>query len=553
MPLNATSLGIYDIVDPGPPEAPCTRSTSRTDQTSAETGREANMSFMNAVPPRPTETLVVDPNPPHLTTASSTLPSPAQSSLTEPTESPTISALAAERSLSAGLKAAAVVGAALGTAVIICIIFVCMRRRHRHQYPSSDRALLASGWGGSQTPTKSWFLSQPGHAGASRSGLVPPPRLGDRRYLLGSMRRKARVTESGKTGAGRVMMSPGTWAYSGGSLFPTAPICAPTTSRLVPRREKSPRLWFELQQGDRNQAQPHGQKGGRASPPRSGGGTCGSQERDSTSSTGSAAAGKPASMFTHPEVIFSDVSPPPPPPSRQTRSLNRPPRPHDEPLEIPHLVSPASPTRNPLARGIGPPPDRALPSPPAAQPAGVSERGGQGPTNRPEKVVDPSEIGVALGGPFTGRNGNDDKAHHDIDEEPTAAEAQEARHRRLFSVSDRRDSWNGNSSRRVVGRRSGGGSGGGGAEFRDSTRVESGSGSEGTAPAPAPAAAPAPPQKARLRGGREEEDEAGRGTLKRSASTRRRSGGRRASAQGSQRGSGTVLREEDLEMLAGTY
>lgn len=335
----------------------------------------------------------------------------------------------AARQLSDGAKAAVAVCSTLGAVALLVAALLLLYRRQRRRKPSYDRdhgprqsasssffhstglfrshIRLTSDVALSQSTTESAKsqLMTPAHPASQsytlavrpgspdmRDGpqLSPPLRLRDRRLLpsicLGGGARHGRDSPSPP-------LTPLTTAQDERVFFPASPICSPATSKLVPRREHTPRLYYSHHRS--NGSGSHGSAstnpGGyilpRAPPPvafsfprpesdamapRPAPGTgLGPSPLPPRTSQSSLAPSSAYSSLRHgsaelvlPVSAFSGRTAGTPP-----TSPTRPPRPHEEPLEIPDLVTPA---RGAGGVGIGlttpnatvmpgPPPTKALP------------------------------------------------------------------------------------------------------------------------------------------------------------------------------------------------
>ncbi|KAK1836082.1 hypothetical protein QBC39DRAFT_410506 [Podospora conica] len=296
--------------------------------------------------------------------------------------------------LSTGAKIAIGVCSGLALAALVALSLFCLYRRRRRK--SSRHHSLRSHLGresdvppsGSPTPLISTIYS--GSKGGE-APLTPPLRLRERRFLPSILRPGSRSSSPPLTPL-EPAFNPG---GNHGGVFPSSPICSPTTNKLVPRNEEKPRVhggsFSSLTAPNPPTAPPQAALGG---PPTS-------MNRGSLSSYGG------ASSITNQSSLRNEVVISPPPPKTTTTgtqtqttqtqtpsftypltlgpagttttkprtttttratppsSPTRPPRPHDTPLEIPDLVTPASPSAAPL----GPPPNRALPPPPPPPPA----------------------------------------------------------------------------------------------------------------------------------------------------------------------------------------
>ncbi|SPN98556.1 uncharacterized protein DNG_01602 [Cephalotrichum gorgonifer] len=266
---------------------------------------------------------------------SSTLSAPSSASTTGPAPSPsvpshpppadiapsqdsTVPPAQSRPVLSTGIKAAIGVVSFLAFLTLLSIAFYLLRRRRhppRTKYRDSIRERIKHASvppSPSSSPTRLVPARTHSPAGSRpqtvSTPLSPPPRLKDRRLLPTLTSSPARSPHH---------------AHPVPTPFPTNPICAPTTSKLVPRNENAPLPPF----------MPAGKPCSSTSTHRSA----------SSAPAGSQRSGPPSGEG--------------PPPSEQLPPT-RPPRPHDGPLEIPDLVTP------------GPPPMRALPATPLPPPAG---------------------------------------------------------------------------------------------------------------------------------------------------------------------------------------
>ena len=187
--------------------------------------------------------------------------------------------------LSTGVKAAIGVLSSLSILALLSLL-LCLHRRRRTKHRRSLRARIKHA---STAPSTSSSPSRlvPLSTVSSRHGaplLSPPLRLKDRRLLPTLM------------GGGGPSRRPGRPS----AAFPTSPLCAPTTSKLVPRNENAPLPPFAPTPKPRSSA--------------------------SSRSTCSRAS------------LRASAEPP-----------ARPPRPHDAPLEIPDLVAPDTPPERVLS------------------------------------------------------------------------------------------------------------------------------------------------------------------------------------------------------------
>jgi len=293
--------------------------------------------------------------------------------------------------LSGGAKIAIGVCSGLALVTLISVALLCLyRRKRRRTHLGLAKNIPSSG---SPTP----LISTTNSAASGGAPLTPPLRLRDRRFLPSILRPGNRSPSP--------PLTPLTPAYGGysphhrlhpssGGVFPSSPICSPTTNKLVPRHEKTPRVnGASLGIGASESAAGILPPSAFALPALPGTAT----SRGSLSSYGGASsttghsslrhevapqlsAGNDSGSSTGPEVgtgagTATGVCAGAPP-----SFPNRPPRPHDAPLEIPDLVSPASPL-SPLSAvsastlPLGPPSNRALPPPPPPPPFLAGEAG----------------------------------------------------------------------------------------------------------------------------------------------------------------------------------
>lgn len=296
--------------------------------------------------------------------------------------------------LSAGAKVAIGVGSAVALIALVAAVLLCLYRRKRRT-KSPHRSLrtqlrLAQQVPPSHSPTP--LISATHSAASGNAPLTPPLRLRDRRFLPSILRpgnRSPSPPLTPLTPAYSPTYSPTTHRLHPGSgntgVFPASPICSPTTNKLIPRHESAPRVHAgsigsthtAATTGTSNMA-PHSFPTAMPLP-----GTANS--RGSLSSYGTSdrsiitGTGPSSSLrneishqyhmpFTAPSPVTGGsrgqgtATPP--------GSPTRPPRPHETPLEIPDLVSPASPTgAGPATPSrLGPPPNRSLPPPPPPPP-----------------------------------------------------------------------------------------------------------------------------------------------------------------------------------------
>ncbi|KAK3896584.1 hypothetical protein C8A05DRAFT_39872, partial [Staphylotrichum tortipilum] len=242
------NIGYYSIIDPGPPPSgfECRTETSTTAGCSA-TGIQASAATAGT---QSTASQTMPTSSDHTTaTATPARPSPGdagsnhQSAPPVATETggPTAAASTTSGSSLTGQgKAAVAVCSVLALIIIICFALLWLRRRNRrraafHRTLRSRRGLSHEmGPAGSPTP----LISPAGSAVGNRSILTPPLRLRDRKFLPSILQPGSRSPSP--------PLTPLTPAYSpqgggggAGAVFPSSPICSPTTSKLIPRHERS--------------------------------------------------------------------------------------------------------------------------------------------------------------------------------------------------------------------------------------------------------------------------------------------------------------------------
>ncbi|KAA8629904.1 hypothetical protein SMACR_04101 [Sordaria macrospora] len=224
-----------------------------------------------------------------------------------------------------GVNAAISVCSVTGFIVMVALAFLCLQRHKKHRSGLDDvrgrsRSRLDNGIAPRGSPTPLIASSHDSRP------LIPPLRLRDRKLLPSILR-------SGHNQSPSPPLTPLTPAHSHGGggggghssvMFPSSPITSPTTNKLVPRYERTPRV--------------HGTTGSLPSlPPPALFGIHGSgapRSRGSLSSYGAGSTTGPSSLRNEAFSFSGTTSPPP-------TSPTRPPRPHEGPLEIPDLVKPA--------------------------------------------------------------------------------------------------------------------------------------------------------------------------------------------------------------------
>ncbi|KAK0662531.1 hypothetical protein QBC41DRAFT_284972 [Cercophora samala] len=264
---------------------------------------------------------------------------PAASETSTPTSAP---AAASSTTTSNGLSNPAKIAIAVCTTIallmLLSALLLCLRKRRRGKSPHRSlrsRLGLNRKWGGNPTPLISPASSLMGTT-SNNQGITPPLRLRERKFipsLLPSILRPG-------TRSGSPPLTPLTPQHPTAGVFPSSPICTPTTSKLVPRHERTP----------------GGYTGGLPPIP--------APPLFATDSRGSAASSMTATNNSHFFPSFGNDKSVPGSPAR-------PKRPHDGPLEIPDLITagsinaPSTSTNSLVSPPLSPPPTRALPATPA--------------------------------------------------------------------------------------------------------------------------------------------------------------------------------------------
>ncbi|KAH9988128.1 hypothetical protein F4779DRAFT_638496 [Xylariaceae sp. FL0662B] len=279
--------------------------------------------------------------------------------------------------LSEGSKAAIGICSSLAIIAIIFLVVFLLTRRQRHgsqDFFNGTRGTPRQNgsYSGPQSGSRTPLISPPPSIASKGPPLTPPARLSDRRLL-------PPILKSGTPHSSSAFAL-------GDPLFPPTPLSTPTDAKN--EHAHAP--------GHDRQAAATSIAKSPVSPPAAVH-FASHFMRDSDSSYCSGPGGAPSTP-TKPGSVRSgtaSMTATSPQPQPQPVSPSRPPRPHDGPLEIPDLVTPA-----------GPPPNRALPAPPpyAASPASPlfpaarpAERG----HGREQERLDENAIGVALPAPPT--------------------------------------------------------------------------------------------------------------------------------------------------------
>ncbi|KAK0639055.1 hypothetical protein B0T16DRAFT_462764 [Cercophora newfieldiana] len=407
------NIGYHSVLDPGPPPLDFSCKTEPGEaklctianghHAPAETGSvavaQASTTMISSAPAafqateRTEQTMATQTEPRNtptratMTTTSSSSPSPAAPTTTathlgsNSSESPNSApnSTTSGSPLSSGAKIAIGVCSALALVFLIALALFCLYRRKRER-TSLHRTLrthlrLTQPVAPSSSPTPLISTTHSGASGHQQPPLTPPLRLRDRRFLPSILRPGNRSPSPPLTPLTPAYSPPAHHLHPGSNsgVFPASPICSPTTSKLVPRHERArvhagsvsstntttaPAMASAFLPGTATSRGSLSSYGGASASSVTGTGP--SSLRNEISQT----AGAVPQVYTMQAytplgtagtgTAMATVTPP--------SSPTRPPRPHDAPLEIPDLVSPASP--GPL----GPPPNRALPPPPPPPP-----------------------------------------------------------------------------------------------------------------------------------------------------------------------------------------
>ncbi|KAK4189841.1 hypothetical protein QBC35DRAFT_122169 [Podospora australis] len=382
--------GFHDIHDPGPPSPSFACVTSREaaqcpaatmlampdDGTGAAKPPSQPVISISSISPTaasiPTQTTFTGiarisslPSSPSLISSSRTKSTTTTTATSDPTSAPAEStSTTTSTGLSSQGKIALAVCMSIGAIVLLCLALLWVRGRRRRN-PSQHHGFSSKlGFGrrrpqgGSPTP----LISPASSAVGNGPLLTPPLRLRDRKFLPSILRSGNRSPSP--------PLTPLTPAYSpqhGSTLFPTSPICTPTTSKLVPRNERTPRAYT----------------GGLPPiPPMMP--SLADSSRGSASSYSTASIGGATTTTSHTHNVANQysslrneiTSPGGTAAPNTPTSPARPPRPHDSPLQIPDLITaatamtsgPSSTTSLVISPPLSPPPTRALPLLPQSPP-----------------------------------------------------------------------------------------------------------------------------------------------------------------------------------------
>ncbi|KAK4667101.1 hypothetical protein QC763_306180 [Podospora pseudopauciseta] len=300
------------------------------------------------------------------TSSTSSATHPAASKTSTSTSAPAASATAAENGLSNPAKIAIAVCTTIALLMLICALFLCLRKRKRggessppHRSLRSRVGLNNGKWGGGNNPTP---LISPASSlmgtTANNQGITPPLRLRQRKFIPSLL---PSILRPGGARSGSPPLTPLTPQHSTGGVFPSSPICTPTTSKLVPRHERTP----------------GGYTGGLPPIPAPVPMFVKDCGRGSGSAASSMTAATTNNFFGGGGGVGGGFEKSP-----SSSSPARPKRPHDGPLEIPDLLvggggggGGGSSTGSLVSPPLSPPPTRALPATP---PVGTTRAGGNG-------------------------------------------------------------------------------------------------------------------------------------------------------------------------------
>ncbi|KAK4242183.1 hypothetical protein C8A03DRAFT_40457 [Achaetomium macrosporum] len=246
-------IGFYSVLDPGPP-APDFRCNTEADTTEGCSFTVMGIPGATKAPlpnttqqpisansalPTTTRTQVA-PNPAVVASA----PSSARSVATERSSSTTAAGTASTTSgsnLTGQGKAAVAICSVLALMLLVTFALVWLRRRKRRK-AAFDRALRSRRGptqeippAGSPTP----LISPANSAVGTRTVLTPPLRLRDRKFLLPSILRQGSRSPSPPLTPLTPAYGPQPGGGNGGSsskgsaIFPSSPICSPTTTKLT--------------------------------------------------------------------------------------------------------------------------------------------------------------------------------------------------------------------------------------------------------------------------------------------------------------------------------
>ena len=356
------SVGYHSVIDPGPPPVQYSCQASPYNPSPYHGGPSSEAQLLQSTPsPSSTRILtesssapplvIASPNPAvHATSASETggSLSPTTLSITDPgvpgaTGSPTVMPTAPGDQVSSSAKIAIGVCSVIGLAAAIGLLLFLLHRRRRRggNGQMKSRIWVNRGFPKAGSPTP--LIPATRRSKGVLAFPKPPPQLRDRRFLPSILRPGARSPSP--------PLTPLTPAYAHcNPVFPPSPICSPTANKLVPRHERTPKMYGMVS---------------RPPPTLSYGSSTvsGAHRRSQSSYTASSMT---ANSFRNDGSTMGTGTPP--------ASLPRPPRPHEAPLEIPDLVRP------------GPPPSFGVASGRALSPAPLSGPRPPGPTSVPSSA-----------------------------------------------------------------------------------------------------------------------------------------------------------------------
>lgn len=242
--------------------------------------------------------------------------------------------------LPTGVKVAIAVSSVLSllAALLLALFLLHRRRKHNHAVLSSGLPISTKSHDHVYRPPGSATSHLIDSPNTTRPPLTPPLRLRDRKLLPSILNRPSRSPSPPLTPLDPVH-------------FPSSPICSPTTNRLIPRHEKTPKVY-------RPGSPP-------LSPPPIPPAYFTDNNRGSLGSNSTVTFAGSTKSADGGQATTSVSS------LRKEPLPFRPPRPH-EASDIPDLVSPVSPTASVTVISPGPPPNRALPRTPTIVVDGAS-------------------------------------------------------------------------------------------------------------------------------------------------------------------------------------
>ncbi|KAL1839818.1 hypothetical protein VTJ49DRAFT_1097 [Mycothermus thermophilus] len=333
--------GFFNIFDPGPPPAEFACTTETKPTSCSPTGTPST-----TTPPQATES-----GKSQTTTESSTLAGPGV--IPQPTTNPKTSPSTSGNELTGQGKAAIAICSVLALLLLLSLVVVFIRRRKQRKAlagaglrprRSPDGGIIIDHSIGPTSSPTPLITPVKTAGGGVRTIIAPPLRLRDHKFTLPSIFRR------GGDRSPSPPLTPLTTADeqpsdSGGAVhFPTSPLYSPTTSKLTPRYERVggvaaiPRTYTSTsaaaRERERQYSQHYAPSGvGRAVATAGGPYNRGS---GSASSVYSATGGEPSTGHSSMRNETSIAAPSP------SLSPMRPPRPHEEVLDIPGLLGTSS-------------------------------------------------------------------------------------------------------------------------------------------------------------------------------------------------------------------